>query len=253
MQENFPKEEAYRVIIDCAVRKDISTTSELICNLKEGTEVIVTHTQGRRARIRHPWKGWCSLTKANGERILESMEDIRLRKKGAILFKTEEELTRVAAEVGKYAEDAYEWPQGWGSTIFNIILSFRSKHHLQISAWYPFGKYVYNEKHVLKILTSISESVRYHYFYKSASIHFTDGSVEKVNLEYLDKGFGIAGELIERFAFVNHTTSCRRAEYDERKSMEAVPQEDKEVWVKWRSTKRSIYGENRGILPWEEE
>ena len=73
-----------------------------------------------------------------------------------------------------------------------------------------------------------------------------------MNLEYLDKGFGIAGELNERFAFVNHTISCKRTEYEERKKMEAVPQEDKEVWVKWRSSRRCIYGEKRGSLPWEE-
>jgi len=75
-------EETFRVLLDCSVREGAPTTSRFLCNLKEGTEVIVTHKEGRRAYIIQPVNGWCSLTKANGERILESIdEENRLIKK----------------------------------------------------------------------------------------------------------------------------------------------------------------------------
>lgn len=51
------------------------TTSTFICNLKEGTEVVVTTKVGRRAYLKTPVQGWCSLAKVNGERILDSIDE----------------------------------------------------------------------------------------------------------------------------------------------------------------------------------
>jgi len=62
---------------------------------------------------------------------MEASDVSSTHKPAAVLFTSKEEVTRVASEVGKYVEDAYEWPEAWGSAIFNIILSFRSSHHLQ--------------------------------------------------------------------------------------------------------------------------
>jgi len=84
MTDSVPDQaqETFRVLIDCSVREGAPTTSKFICNLKKNTEVIVTHKQGRRAYLISPCEGWCSLTKANGERILESIDqESRLIKK----------------------------------------------------------------------------------------------------------------------------------------------------------------------------
>jgi len=75
MTDSRVQGEHFKVLIDCSVREGAPTTSSFICNLKADTEVIVTHKSGRRAYLISPVEGWCSLTKANGERILESIDE----------------------------------------------------------------------------------------------------------------------------------------------------------------------------------
>lgn len=69
------KPEECVLLSDCIVRKDVSVLSDIICNLKKGTQVLVTHKEGSRAHINQPVEGWCSVVKEDGEQILQITKD----------------------------------------------------------------------------------------------------------------------------------------------------------------------------------
>ena len=55
------------------VRKGHSKHSEMICNLKYGVIITISEVQGRRARVIHPVKGWCSVRSKKGYNLIKEM------------------------------------------------------------------------------------------------------------------------------------------------------------------------------------
>jgi len=96
-------------------------------------------------------------------------------------------------------------------------------------------------KQVLKILLDYHEKCRCPLVDKS-EIVFTDGTRKWARYEHGRK-------LIEDFGFIKHTLYWKNADIDPswemRVIIEAIPREDPEEWIAWRSHKRLVHGECR--------